>query len=172
MAAIHITNLDNNSTEAVEFNSFTPTTWHYFRRHRNTTSIQELTFTQLDYQYKEAYNKIWGTQCSDKYGFNKGESNEKKSRKLYLNTGKKKKEDEAKEKSTLKYLNSLYNKCSHIMWQSTTTCCRDVRRANVKVRLLAGSYMLQSNNGIFNQTRNTVCLLCNKEEESTSHLFY
>lgn len=79
-------------------------------------------------------------------------------------------ENESKSKSTLKYLNTIFkvNK-PHLVWQSTTTDCRDVKRAIVKAKLMTGTYTLQYNRAIFNQTCDTTCPLCNDGEEDVKH---
>lgn len=78
-------------------------------------------------------------------------------------------EEEAAEKSTLKFLNPTFTKSAHNIWQSTTHDSRDVRRANTKVRLLTGTYILQATKAAFNQTRDTTCPLCKKADEDTVH---
>ena len=45
----------------------------------------------------------------------------------------------------------------------------DVRKATTKLRLLTGSYSLQSNRAQFNQHANTNCLLCGLEPETRLH---
>ena len=46
----------------------------------------------------------------------------------------------------------------------------DVRRAKVKVRLLTGTYILQSNRAKFNQYNvSPICQLCNKNPETRQH---
>ena len=70
----------------------------------------------MGYQYLKAVYKIWVTQFIEiiKYDFNKGEWKEKV-KKAVLKFGKEKSQVEAKEKSTLKYLNPLYNICPHVL---------------------------------------------------------
>ena len=78
-------------------------------------------------------------------------------------------ETEAQEKSTLQFLNPLFNGKAHSIWSSTTHDSRDVRRANVKVRMLTGTYILQATKAAFNQTRITTCPLCNEADEDIVH---
>lgn len=78
-------------------------------------------------------------------------------------------ETEAQEKSTLQYLNPLFNGKAHSIWTSTTHDSRDVKRANVKVKMLTGTYILQATKAAFNQTQITTCPLCNEAEEDMVH---
>ena len=78
-------------------------------------------------------------------------------------------DEEASEKSTLRYLNPVHKKSPHLILRDTQHNSRDVRRAHVKARLLCGAYILQTNRAIFNQTRDVTCPLCNQAEESITH---
>ena len=79
-------------------------------------------------------------------------------------------EKEAESKSSICFLNkSFISRKSHLIWGATSTCPWDVRWAMIKARLLSGSYILQCNRAIFNQTHNTTCPLCRAEEEDTVH---
>jgi hypothetical protein len=79
-------------------------------------------------------------------------------------------EEKAKTKVSLLRLNPLF--CVreiHPLWGMTSNCPRDVRRANVKAKLLTQTYTLQYNKAIYNQTRNTTCTLCQEAEETIVH---
>ena len=78
-------------------------------------------------------------------------------------------EEDAQQKSTLKFLNPTYTGKPHAIWSSTSHDSRDVRRANNKVRMVTGTYILQSTRSAFNQTKNTTCLLCGDAEEDMVH---
>ena len=79
-------------------------------------------------------------------------------------------EEEARQKSTLKHLSKLFtiNK-PHQLWQATGNTVRDVRRATIKGKMLAGTYILQSTRAQFNQTKITVCQMCKEEDEDLPH---
>ena len=73
-------------------------------------------------------------------------------------------------KSTLSWLNPLFSpNGTHLLWNSTTNCVTDVKRAIVKANLLTETYSLQYNKAVFNQTRNTSRNLCHSEEENIPH---
>ena len=77
-----------------------------------------------------------------------------------------------KEKSSLQYL-ELQDKPlgnAHNVWKSVQNNSNDVKAAEVKVRLLTQTYMLQSRKAKLNLNRvSSLCLLCKKEEEDISH---
>ena len=80
--------------------------------------------------------------------------------------------DDIKSKSSLRYLNPGAVKIGkvHQVYASVRKNTYDVRRAEVKVRLLTGTYTLQSNRAKFNQYN--VCptyQLCNKNPETREH---
>ena len=79
-------------------------------------------------------------------------------------------EKEAKQKSTLKNLAKIFthNK-PHQLWQATNNTVKDVRRATIKGKMLAGTYILQSTRAQFNQTKITVCQMCKEEDEDLPH---
>ena len=52
----------------------------------------------------------------------------------------------------------------HLVWEATTSDSKDVRRAIVKAKMIAGAYTLQSNRAAFNQTTNKTCPQCEKED--------
>ncbi|MCW4345464.1 MAG: reverse transcriptase domain-containing protein, partial [Candidatus Thiodiazotropha endolucinida] len=81
-------------------------------------------------------------------------------------------QSEANEKSSLKYLN--FAACGvgqvHNSWASTSNSVRDVRRAQIKVRMLTGSYVLQSNRAKFNKAEvSPACPLCKRAPEDMCH---
>ena len=79
---------------------------------------------------------------------------------------------EAKEKTSLKYLNVKACKVggTHLCWKTVATSPRDVKRAITKVRLLTGTYYLQSNRVKFrNGAVTDLCLLCSAASEDRVH---
>ena len=79
-------------------------------------------------------------------------------------------EEDASVKSSLKFLSPVFKANSpHYIWESTSTDPREVRKATIKTRMLAGVYILQYNRAVFNQTHNTLCLLCSEDEEDLPH---
>ena len=79
-------------------------------------------------------------------------------------------QQEAAEKSSLKFLsNTLTPNTPHLIWNATTTDPRDVRRATIKARILSGSYILQHNRAVFNQTCDRTCPLCGDADEDVPH---
>jgi len=75
-------------------------------------------------------------------------------------------------KSILKYCNTSTLKIGtvHSTWLSIQNNIKDVRRGNIKARLLTGNYVLQSNFSKFNQHQvNHTCLLCQVEDEDIVH---
>ena len=79
-------------------------------------------------------------------------------------------QQEAAEKSSLKYLNNTFVPNSpHLVWNATSTDPRDVRRAVIKARMLSGSYILQHNRAAFNQTCDRTCPLCDEADEDVPH---
>ena len=80
--------------------------------------------------------------------------------------------DDIKSKSSLRYLNPGAVKIGkvHQVYASVRNNTYDVRRAEVKVRLLTGTYTLQSNRAKFNQYNvSPTCQLCNKNPETREH---
>ncbi len=77
----------------------------------------------------------------------------------------------ASKKSSLRYINlDLNYKKPHHVWTSVQPNPRDVKAASIKVKLLTGTYTLQSNRARFNQYDvNPTCLLCHKEPETREH---
>ena len=75
-------------------------------------------------------------------------------------------------KSSLKYLNPEAVKIGkvHQMYATVRNNIQDVRRAEIKARLLTGTYTLQSNRAKFNQYNvSPICQLCNKDPETREH---
>ena len=78
----------------------------------------------------------------------------------------------ARHYSTLKWMNSSNYKEGkiHSALSSVQTSCRDVGRTPVKLRILTGTYQLQSNKTVFNQNAvDPTCMLCNAASETLSH---
>ena len=75
-------------------------------------------------------------------------------------------------KSSLQYLNPEAVKIGkvHQMYAAVRNNIQDVRRAEIKARLLTGTYTLQSNRAKFNQYNvSPICQLCNKNPETREH---
>ena len=67
------------------------------------------------------------------------------------------------EKSSLKYINpnSLKVGQTHHVWSAVSNCLTDSKRAQLKCKLLTGTYILQDNRAAFNQyTVDPTCKLC------------
>ncbi|KAH3802835.1 hypothetical protein DPMN_156525 [Dreissena polymorpha] len=59
----------------------------------------------------------------------------------------------------------------HNLWASTDPKQHEVRRAELKARLLTGTYILQSNTARFNRNEvSATCKLCNMGDETREHL--
>ena len=68
-----------------------------------------------------------------------------------------------------KYINpeSLKVGRAHHVWSSVRNSVHDSRRAQLKSRLLTGTYTLQSNHAVFNQfVVDPTCKLCEKSSET------
>ena len=75
-------------------------------------------------------------------------------------------------KSSLKYLNPESVKVgkTHQIYTYVRNSTFDVRRAEIKARLLTGTYTLQSNRARFKQfNADSICPLCKREPESREH---
>jgi hypothetical protein len=74
-------------------------------------------------------------------------------------------------KTSAKYLNTVV--CGpgipHPVWSTVANTIVDVHRTATKVRILTGTYLLQSNRARFNQFENSECPLCHTEEETYCH---
>jgi hypothetical protein len=79
--------------------------------------------------------------------------------------------DEAKKKSSLKYLNidSCRVGTPHPIWATTSLNTRDVTRATVKAKLLTGTYTLQCHRAKYNKNVSPTCQLCSSECENREH---
>ena len=80
--------------------------------------------------------------------------------------------EDAQSKSTLKYLNIDHCKfgCVHNVWKLKSHSTRDLRRAQIKVKLLTGPYILQSSRSKFNKSAiSDICLLCKVAPEDLKH---
>ena len=76
------------------------------------------------------------------------------------------------EKSSLKYVNTDLLKVgkSHHVWSTTRNSIHDSRRAQIKSKLLTGTYILQGNRAAFNQYQvNSTCKLCSAAPETRQH---
>ena len=81
-------------------------------------------------------------------------------------------ENEINGKSSLKYLNQdiLSVGKPHPVWVSVRYNIKDRKSAELKVKLLTGSYTLQANRANFNQyTVNPTCKLCSAEPKDRPH---
>ena len=81
-------------------------------------------------------------------------------------------QSEARDKLTFKYLNT--DTCGvgrvHNSWSSTSNSVRDVRRAHIKVKMLTGSYVWQSNRSKFNKYEvSPIFPLCKLAPENLRH---
>ena len=75
-------------------------------------------------------------------------------------------------KSTLRYLNIDHSKVGsvHNVWKLTSHSTRDVLRAQIKIKLLTGSYILQSRRSKFSiSATSDTCLLCKVAPEDLKH---
>ena len=75
-------------------------------------------------------------------------------------------------KSSTKYLNPnvLSVGSSHHIWSTVRNNIHDSRRAQIKCKLLTGTYILQANRAAFNQYAvNPTCKLCNTAPETRQH---
>jgi hypothetical protein len=73
---------------------------------------------------------------------------------------------------SLDYLNAsnYSNGKAHAALTSVQTSARDVARLPVNLRLMTGTYYLQSNKAAFNQNRiDSTCLVCQMEPETLEH---
>ena len=81
-------------------------------------------------------------------------------------------EQDIKSKSSLKYVNpdSLKVGKSHHVWSTVRNSIHDSRRAQLKSKLLTGTYILQGNRAAFNQYQvNSTCNLCTAAPETRQH---
>ena len=81
-------------------------------------------------------------------------------------------QQDVKSKSSLKYVNvdSLKVGRTHHIWSTVRNSIYDSRRAQLKSKLLTGTYILQGNRAFFNQFQvNPTCRLCKAEPETRQH---
>ena len=57
----------------------------------------------------------------------------------------------------------------HPIWSTVECDLKDVERATIKAKILAGTYKLQSNRARINQHNIAQCPLCHKEDEDRIH---
>jgi hypothetical protein len=78
--------------------------------------------------------------------------------------------EEAKKRTSLKFLAIPKMGKTHYVWKMVPNDCIEVKRAEVKVRLLTGTYMLQSKKAKFSNNKETdICKLCYLETEDIEH---
>ena len=80
--------------------------------------------------------------------------------------------EEAYTKSTLKYLNidNMEMRKTHMVWEAAGYETMSVSKAMIKVKLLLGTYILQSNRHKFNKYEvRPDCPLCNSGDEDRKH---
>lgn len=76
-------------------------------------------------------------------------------------------------KSSLKYVNpdNLKVGQNHPVWSTVRCNVMDNKRAQLKCKLLTGTYLLQGNRAVFNQYAvDPTCKLCNNAPETRQHL--
>ena len=58
----------------------------------------------------------------------------------------------------------------HPLAKSTTYNIRDIARIPIRLKIVTGNYILQSDKAAFSKkSTNPICLLCKKSEETTTH---
>ena len=80
---------------------------------------------------------------------------------------------EAREKSTLKYLNidSLTIGKTHSVWKTLESAVTDLRKGITKCRMLTGTYLLQSHRYKFSsEVGSPTCRICGLENEDITHM--
>ena len=77
---------------------------------------------------------------------------------------------EAKQKSTLAYLNPNYvhGRCHNVVNHIRNP--REVTRATIKTQMITGSYMLQTSRMRFSQVTSDTCLTCGEGSEDLTHM--
>ena len=80
--------------------------------------------------------------------------------------------NEIEKKSSLKYVNPeviKVNKC-HPIWSNIRNSVNDSRRAQLKCKLLTGTYILQANRAVYNQYQvDPACKFCSAASETRQH---
>lgn len=78
---------------------------------------------------------------------------------------------EATQKTTLEFLD--LQMCTrnepHIIWQSSIYSTAETKKASIRVKLLTGTYLLQTRVYKFKKALTPICPLCNLENEDTVH---
>ena len=81
-------------------------------------------------------------------------------------------DQDIKSKTSLKYINTdslKVGKCHHV-WSTVRNSIHDSRGAQLKCRLLTGTYILQGNRAVFNQYQvDQTCRLCLADPETRQH---
>ena len=81
-------------------------------------------------------------------------------------------DQDIKSKTSLKYINTdslKVGKCHHV-WSTVRNSIHDTRRAQLKCRLLTGTYILRGNRAVFNQYQvDPTCRLCLADPETRQH---
>jgi hypothetical protein len=78
-------------------------------------------------------------------------------------------EEEAKCRSTLQFLNKSPSFTKTHPCISYLNSLRKAQRAVSKMKILTGTYTLQTVRLVYKQTYSPICLLCNKDEETVTH---
>lgn len=79
-------------------------------------------------------------------------------------------QEEKQEKSSLQHLDSRPPRCPHPVWKHVPNNPIEVRKAEVKAKLLTRSYTLQSDRSKFTKEReDSTCRICHTEDEDTKH---
>ena len=81
--------------------------------------------------------------------------------------------NEVEDKTSLKYLTLQKHptRNSHPIWHTVPNNTRAVRKANIKAKIITGTYTLQANRARFNQhSVSPTCLLCKNDSEDREHL--
>lgn len=81
--------------------------------------------------------------------------------------------EDLEEKSTTTYFNLQRKPTSnaHQLWSTVPNNIRSTRKANIKARLLTGTYTLQTNRAKYNQHAvSSTCPRCNSGDEDRQHL--
>lgn len=78
---------------------------------------------------------------------------------------------EIQEKPSLKSLNLQHNPSSspHNLWKAANSNIHEVRRAEIKAKLITGCYPLQTNAANNKKQTSRTCLVCNEEDEDIGH---
>ena len=73
--------------------------------------------------------------------------------------------------TTLRYLNASYTIGKvHPILTTATACMKDISKLPVRLKILTGTYILQTNRAIFNKNKvDPQCKLCDKSEETVTH---